>query len=930
MVRAMSSDLSTAAGPGFAPVDDDGRAVRAVSNPEDVALNEDVTLLNSLHDQVINEAGQADLVALVRELIVAIGEHEDPARATQIVEGMDVGTAAALATTLTVHFHLTNLADERHRVRLLRGEPRPGLEGDAGRDDGEGASVEGVWPAVAAAGAQVDKLEGLRIHPVLTAHPTEARRRAVASALRRIAEHLDLHDAAAPGSEDRAVAVRRMLEEIDTLHRTSALRKRQPEPKDEVRTVMTVFDQTLFRTVPRLYRAVEMALGSGTPGRSRPVVPAFVRFGSWVGGDRDGNPFVTAQVTRDAMAIHADHVLRGLETACQRIARTLTMSDETTPPSSRLQGSLAQDAVVTPARTTELMTSAPGEPYRQKLMLMADRVRATREGTLELAYRSPADMLEELHLLQESLAEAGALRAAYGELQNLVWQVETFGFHLVEMEVRQHSDVHKAALAELLAQVPGVDDPVAAARDVALLDRLAVEGWPVAATPTTEKTREVLDTLRIMSWLQERWGTESCGRYIISFSQATDHLVAVRALARLAVGDRPLRLDVIPLFETGEDLRGATGVLQGWIGLPSTTAWLAEHGRTVEIMLGYSDSAKDVGPASATLTLYDTEVGLVEWAERNDVRLTLFHGRGGSLGRGGGPVHRAILAQPPGSVDGRFKVTEQGEVIFARYADMTIAQRHLERLTAAVLLAGGEEAQARTTSAAERFAALGAIVERASREEYRGLVEMPGFADVVASASPLEELGELRLGSRPARRSGATSGRDLSDFRAIPWVFAWAQTRANVPGWYGLGRGLAAVGDVEQLRAAYREWPLFATLIDVAEMSLAKTDRLLAQEFLALGGRQDITDRVLAEYDRTREQVLAVLDQSEMLERKDQLRTALLLRAPYIDALSHLQLRALRVLRSGTGALDDDLRAAWSRVLLLTVNGAAAGLQNTG
>jgi phosphoenolpyruvate carboxylase len=295
-------------------------------------------------------------------------------------------------------------------------------------------------------------------------------------------------------------------------------------------------------------------------------------------------------------------------------------------------------------------------------------------------------------------------------------------------------------------------------------------------------------------------------------------------------------------------------------------------------------------------------------------------------------VHRAILAQPPGSVDGRFKVTEQGEVIFARYADVTIAQRHLERLTAAVLLAGAEESVARTTEAAARFAGLGALVEKASREEYRGLVTIPGFADVVASASPREDLGELRLGSRPARRSGATTGRDLADFRAIPWVFAWAQTRANVPGWYGLGSGLEAVGDLEQLRAAYREWPLFATLIDVAEMSLAKTNRGLAQEFLTLGGRQDVTDRVLAELDRTRDQVLAVLDQKEMLERKPQLRIAVALRAPYIDALSHLQLRALRVLRAGgNGApLDDRGRAAWSRVLLLTVNGAAAGLQNTG
>ena len=443
----------------------------------------------------------------------------------------------------------------------------------------------------------------------------------------------------------------------------------------------------------------------------------------------------------------------------------------------------------------------------------------------------------------------------------------------------------------------------------------------------------MLDTFRVMSWLQQRWGARCCGPYVVSFSQSAAHLAAVRALARLAVGDAPLRLDVVPLFETGADLDAAVATLDSWLPLRSTQQWLLSNGRSVEIMLGYSDSAKDVGPASATLNLARAQGELVEWSHRTDVQLTLFHGRGGSLGRGGGPLHRAITAQPPGSVNGRLKVTEQGEVVFARYADTTLAQRHLERLTTAVLLADTASVAERNAVAAVRFADLGAQVAQASQESYRALVETPGFADVFAAASPLEEIGDLRLGSRPVRRSGAASGRDLADLRAIPWVFAWAQTRANIPGWFGLGSGLASVGDDEMLRAAYRDWPLFAALIDVAEMSLAKTHRALASGFLSLGGRPDITERILAELDLTIAEVLSVLQQSELLEHKRALRTAVTLRAPYVDALSRLQLRALtelHVAQPDGPTQTREAREEWGRLLLLAVNGAAAGLQNTG
>ncbi|MCU0300323.1 MAG: phosphoenolpyruvate carboxylase [Candidatus Nanopelagicales bacterium] len=875
----------------------------------------EVDLLAGVLGQVLREAGLEDVGSRLDAL------HADPGFAGA-VDVADLAEAEHVARALTVHLHLINLADERHRARLLQHEDGSG-DADAG---------DALWPAVSAAGDQaLATLDRLRIHPVLTAHPTEARRRAVATALRRIAEQLSRFSAPHVGSDERFVAHRRLLEEVDLLYRTSALRATRPGPLDEVETIMTVFDQTMFRAVPRLYRATEAALIGDASGSVPTPVPAFVRFGSWVGGDRDGNPHVTAEITRQAVARHAEHALRWLHEAVLRVGRTLTLDSGDTPASRELTESLARDAVAGPVRFGEVAVSSPREPHRQKMLLIAERVRATREGRMESSYTTPEDLLEDLRMVQRSLDAAGARRAANGELQHLIWSVQTFGFHLVELEVRQHSRVHRAALLDLVGQL-GVADPDALVDDAAFLDGLAVQGWPAYVQPREESTREVLDTFRVMAWLQRRWGERCCGRFVVSFTQSPAHLAAVRALARLAVGDSPLRLDVVPLLETGADLAAAVPTLDAWLALPGTQAWLAARERAVEVMLGYSDSAKDVGPAAATLNLARTQGDLVGWARRHDVALTLFHGRGGSLGRGGGPLHRAIVAQPPGSVAGRLKVTEQGEVVFARYADTTLAQRHLERLTTAVLLVDTPANAERNTAAAERFAAVGSIVAEASQRAYRDLVETPGFADVLAEASPLEELGDLRMGSRPVRRSGAASGRDLADLRAIPWVFAWAQARANIPGWFGLGSGLRAVGDDDTLREAYREWPLFAALIDVAEMSLAKTNRALATSFLGLGGRPDITARILAELDLTQQAVLTVLDQTTLLQHKQVLHSAVALRAPYVDALSRLQLRALTELHASRDSTGRPSAAAeeWRRLLLLAVNGAAAGLQNTG
>jgi phosphoenolpyruvate carboxylase len=669
-----------------------------------------------------------------------------------------------------------------------------------------------------------------------------------------------------------------------------------------------------------VYRELDQVLLGADSGAAASPVPPFLRFGSWVGGDRDGNPNVTAAVTREAATIQADHALRGLEAACGRIARALTVYEDSAPPAPELRRALAAAAADQPELLAEISARSPGEPYRSYLLYAAERLAATRTRNLDLAYGAAADFIADLRLVQSSLAAAGAARQAYGELQHLLWQAETFGFHLAGLEVRQHSRVHARALAELR------------------------EG--TALSPMTE---EVLETIRVMAWIQRRYGPDACRRYVISFTTAAADIAAVYELAGYAFpdGDGPV-LDVVPLFESGEDLANAPSVLTGMLSIPAVTERLAATGRQLEVMLGYSDSAKELGPASATLRLFDAQAELARWAAQHDVRLTLFHGRGGAIGRGGGPAGRAVLAQAPGSVDGRLKVTEQGEVIFARYGRQAIGLRHLEQVTSAVLLASSPRIEDRNATAAGAFADLARAIDSAARTAFRALVETDGFAEWFAAISPLEEIGGLRIGSRPSRRGHGGGPLGLEDLRAIPWVFAWAQTRLNLPGWYGLGTGLAAAawagipaGDSDggipaegllELRRAYREWPLLAALLDNAEMSLAKTDREIAARYLALGDRPDLAQRVLAEYDLTRRLVLAVTEHDRLVANRSVLSRAIVLRDPYVDALSYLQLRALAAVRAddpASGTLPEE-RATQQRLLLLTVSGIAAGLQNTG
>jgi phosphoenolpyruvate carboxylase len=863
-------------------------------------LRRDVRMLTTMLGEAITEHGGPELLTDVEDLRHAtIAQRGRPtearrARVVELAASLDAGRAEHVIRAFTCYFQLVNLAEERHRIRSLRA-----------RSNGPRA-LEGSVAALGAL-ATPSSFDDLLIRPVLTAHPTEAKRRAVAEHVWRIGDLLDRLDDPRPGEPERAETMRHLREEITGLWHTDPVRQSRPEPLDEVRAMLALFDQTIFTTLPLVYREVDRAIDPEGSGVVRPAFPPFLRWGTWVGGDRDGNPSVTAETTKAASAIATDHVLRGLEAAARRIARTLSVSDRDVPASAALRRALERDERAVPGPARELARKLPDAPHRRKLGLTAHRLAATRTRGRG-AYGEASELVEDLDVLQRSLDGGGAPGLAWGELQHLRWQAETFGFHLAEMEVRQHAEVLDAALRELAPREAG---------DARALDRLARAEGHEPRERTSAATREVLATFRAIGEIRDRLGTVACERVIVSFTRSAADLAGVLALARLASPARPANVQPVPLFESRNELTTATAILDEWVSLPGTKQMLRRRRGELEVMVGYSDSAKEAGVLAANIELYRAQREMAAWSREHDLRLTIFHGRGGALGRGGGPASRAILGQPPGSVDGRFTVTEQGEMAFAHYADSMLARRHLEQLTHAVVRAtAGDE-----PDPADGFELEIETMSVASREAYEALVRSPGFVRFFRAVTPIEQISTLPIASRPVAR-GVGRADELDDLRAIPWVFAWGQSRVNLPGWYGLGTGLDAVarrrGGLTTLRAMFRDWPFFRAMIENAELSLAKADPGIAELYLSRGARDDLAADIRDEMARTHELVLQVAGHPDLLDCRPELQRAVELRNPYVDALSFLQLRFL------------DGRGRAERLVQATVNGVAAGLRNTG
>ncbi len=880
-------------------------SLSAVKLPD--SLRENLAFFLRLVRRVLGEYDES-LRAIFDELLFcSLAASTEEARgdagafdqAVVIVDALPTHQAMLITRAFASFFHLANICEEDYRVSSLA-EREASLEaGDASANDLAAAYFK-LADELGEERAR-ELLARLEFRPVFTAHPTEARRKATEGKIRRIAELLEER------GRLRGVALdeneRCMLQEIDALLRTSPVASARPTPVEEADTVIDIFDNTLVPMVLECYRRLDIAILGDRAGRVEPVCPAFLHPGSWIGSDRDGNPNVTAKASRKVAEKLRSHMLATLAGECRRIGTNLTLDAASTPPSDELASLWSHQVEMSEAITSAAESVSARELHRAVMLVIARRLEATVDRTADIMYAGPEELLDDLFVVQRSLAAAGATRTAYGPVQDLVWLVQTFGFHLVEMEFRQHSTVHAQALADLRAH----------------------EGTGELAP----MTREVLDTFRAIAQIQRKNGVDAARRYIVSFTQSADDVARVYELARAAFAhedDVPV-LDVVPLFEQVADLEHADELLDEIVELPDVRARLEQTGGRFEVMLGYSDSSKDAGPTSATLVLHAAQERIARWADEHGIDLTLMHGRGGAVGRGGGPANRAVLSQPPGSVRGRFKLTEQGEVIFARYGNPTLARRHVESVAGAALAASAPSIERGNARADASFAPLAEVLDAASRESYLSLLETPGFPQWYARVTPLDEIGLMHIGSRPARRGlGASS---LDDLRAIPWIFSWSQARVNLAAWYGLGSACERVGDVELLRRAYAEWPLFATLVDNVEMSLSKADARIARMYLALGDDDGLAERVLDELALTRRWVLDIVGDEWPLQNRRILGPVVRARLPFVNVLSVTQARSLARLRSAQ-ELGEDERAELTYLMLCTVSGVAAGLQNTG
>ena len=922
-----------------APIEREQEAVsggRGQPGGED-ALGREIDFLDRLLDEIIGEQDGPDLVQRLNAVRRGLPPGADE---------LDPETTRGLIRAVGLFFQLANLAEERHRLRILRSRQRRAHHGVI--RDSLGEAVERLVEGGRSPEAVEELLRRLSVSPVLTAHPTEARRRTLLVALRRFArllERLDDRRLTAPEARDLR---RRLREELTILWRTADLRSVGPTPLDEVRTALVFFDETLFQVVPALYRALDSAfdrvtgsLDQGATGTRPPRAPAFLRWGTWIGGDRDGNPNVTASVTTLTMRTQADHVLRGYEAVATRLMQSIAPPAPAEGVARALAERLEADRQDLGDVMAGLRRRFPDEPYRQRLGAIAERLRRTRAhlaedvGSPPGGYDSASELAAELDELADAVLGDRLDRIVWGELQDLRWQLETFGFHLASLEVRQHAEALSAA-----EQALGVPAQPGSRRHQPDEELPGVPGVTAA---------EVIATFRAMAAIQRRFGPAACHYFVLSFTRGPEDVRRVLELARLAAtqvvpasatpGFAPAtpELDVVPLLESADALEGAGPLLDTLLDDPEYSEHLRSRGDHQEVMLGYSDSNKESGFLAANWLLYKAQSALVDSARRHGVVLTLFHGRGGAIGRGGGPANRAILAQAPGSIDGRLKLTEQGEVIAARYADPAIARRELEQISAAALLASVPEHDEAVRRAASHGAPILEELARDARAAYRAFVyDEAGFPAFFQDITPIRELSALRLGSRPASRRGAAPQQiDLESLRAIPWVFAWSQSRINLPGWFGLGSALAAYrertgdGAFAELRELHRRWPFFASVVDTAELGLGRSDLRVAEGFAELAAASD-SQRLWRKLQVEHELSVTLIKHvtgHPLLEEAPAVRRSIDLRRPYVEALGGLQADLLHRLRS---ARTEVQREELVRLVHSSINAVAAGLQSTG
>ncbi|WP_052667270.1 phosphoenolpyruvate carboxylase [Nitriliruptor alkaliphilus] len=904
-----------------------------------------VRLLGDVLGQTIAEIegdDQRAVVERVRALSKAQrgGDEGAGRELTELVAAMPTGQARIVATAFAAWFRLVNLAEDQGLVRQLAQDRRRGAESDRPFPETLRAAVERFAERGLDAEAAAAALQQLAVRPVLTAHPTEAKRRTTLTKLGRVAEALRRLDDPTITPEDHDAAEDYLAEEVASLWLTDETRVRPPTVIDEVRNGLYWIDAVLFDLVPRLYRELDEAYRAVYPDAA-PLEPGrFLRLGSWIGGDRDGNPNVTPEVTEATWREHQQMAIRLLRRSIDRLHAHLSVS-ERRGTSPELAARLAELQDAHPDAATQIAGRYPQQPHRQFLALVYQSLLATERHAgrtwradrrrLPERYTTSAELVADLTVLRASLRSVGARAIADGRIADLEVQARVFGFHLVSLDLRQHAGKHRAAFTTLYRHYGEIDDYAALPEEekVAVLERELASPRPLtpAIIDLDDESAATFSLFRLLRRAHERLGPDACDAYVISMTEHVSDVLAVLAMARDA--DVDASLDVVPLFETVDDLHRAPEVMTALFTLPVYRDHLARRGDHQQVMIGYSDSNKDGGYLTATWQLQRAQRALAAVADEHGITLTLFHGRGGSIGRGGGPANAAIRAQPAESVRGRLKLTEQGEVIAARYRDPELAHRHLEQLLHATMVTLLPDRAPTTTARVDEV--LDACSELA-RAAYRDLVhDTPELVAYLHEATPLDAVAELKLASRPARRS---AGAGIGDLRAIPWVFGWTQCRVHLPAWYGVGSAFTTWTEDDDTRWAelaelHASSPLLQVTLANVAMALAKADLTIAADYASLA-RPEVRDVVLpqlrAEHDRTVTAITRVTGAAPG-EGDHDLREVLRLRDPYLDPLHALQVRLLSRLRDED---DGDVAADVRDAVLIATNGIAAGLRNTG
>jgi phosphoenolpyruvate carboxylase len=909
-----------------------------VDEPEikEIPLRRDVRSLGRLLGEVLKEQAGEKLFNQVEELRLLTTQYRDAAQAdeqggggrhpdrlmhavTKAAADLDIVEAYALAKAFAIYFELTNLAETNHRKRRRRslqlapdGQAQPG-------------SIRALLSRMREAGftceAALEALSKVEVVPVFTAHPTEAARRTVLFKRRHIADELEGLDRLPLTDSEARARESSILAEITALWQTDEVRRRPPTVRDEIKMGLDYYSASLIETLPRLYEEFADAFREAYECEvETSELPVFLGFGSWIGGDRDGNPYVTPLCTRDALTMARTVIFDHYLAAARQLLDRLSPSARQEKVSEELLRALEQYAERMPVVASRNKTRAADEIYRRYLDYIIERLRLASTEPAHLdAYRNAYEFATDLKLISESLVANRGLRIAHQLLDPLLKQVHTFGFHLHTLDIRQHARVHERAVAELSSG--------------AKVNEASAASLP---TSPSDETRTLLDTLRTVAELKREFTPLAIRSYVISGASGLDDILSVVWLLRLcgvrveasADGKDP-GLMPVPLFESIEDLRNCPEVCRALWSSTDYEPLLDSWGRRQEVMLGYSDSNKDGGMLTSAWEIYKAHRSLHRVAEECNVRLRLFHGRGGTVGRGGGPTHRAIVAQPRNAFTGSLRLTEQGEVLNWKYSDPVLAERNLELMVAASL-----EAITHPGSPEKDETEWEAIVEEMSAHAFSFYREMiadnTDLLTYFEEATPVQELEHARLGSRPARRSQA---RGLQDLRAIPWVFGWMQSRHVLPGWFGVGYSLERfIGhDAERertLRVMTQEFPFFSDLMANVEIGMAKADLTIARHYAELVEDSNIRERVFSmireEFARTRRLILRLTGQNELLSRNPVLARSIRLRNPYVDPLSMIQVELLR--RKREGLESEELNYA----LAATINGIAAGLRNTG